>query len=215
MKKFEKLVSFQKDFIIYLFPPGLIIACYLVFHFFATLSDNKQGFLLGMIFYWLAGCVVPVFLWISKANRKLLLRIKKVNWWQFVLLLLPVILAFLFGPFKQRMGEATTLIIMLSLPYAFINAFCEEFMWRGLFFAHHQGNYFHAVIVPTIWFGIWHYVPLSVQPASVGNLYFILSAIGLGLCWSTVTYYTRSVFWSIVSHTLVDFSGIGMLYYFS
>jgi membrane protease YdiL (CAAX protease family) len=214
MKKFEKLISFQKDFIIYLFPPGLIITCYLAFHFFTTLADSKQGYLLGMIFYWLVGCLVPACLWISKTNRKLLLRIKKVNWWQFVLLVLPVALAFLFGPFKQRIGEATNLIIMLSLPYAFINAFCEEFLWRGLFFAHHQGNYFHAVIVPTIWFGIWHYVPLSVQSASVGNLYFILSAIGLGLCWATVTFYTRSIFWSIVSHTLVDFSGIGMIYYF-
>jgi membrane protease YdiL (CAAX protease family) len=113
------------------------------------------------------------------------------------------------------MNEATMLIIILSLPYAFINAFCEEFLWRGLFFAHHQGNFFHAAIVPSIWFGTWHYVPLSVQPASVGSFYFIISAIGLGLCWSTVTYFTRLVFWGIISHTLVDFSGIGMLYYFS
>jgi membrane protease YdiL (CAAX protease family) len=176
---------------------------------------NKEGYLLGMIVYWLFGCLAPAFLWISKTNRKLLLQFRRINWWLLVLLLIPVGLAFLFGPFRQRIHEATMLMIILSLPYAFANAFSEEFLWRGLFFVHHQRNFFHAAIVPAIWFGIWHYVPLSVQPASIGNFYFILSAIGLGLCWSTVTFYTRSIFWSILSHTLVDLSGIGMLYYFT
>jgi hypothetical protein len=151
----------------------------------------------------------------SKRSRQLLLQIKRMNWWQALLLIIPVALAFFFGPFKQRVYEATTWIIILSLPYAFVNAFCEEFLWRGLFFAHHQGNFFHAVIVPSVWFGIWHYVPLSVRPASIGNLYFILSAIGLGLCWGIVTYYTRSVFWNIISHTLLDWTGMGILFYFS
>ncbi len=202
------------EFIVYLLPPFLIISFYLLFHFLVSIHGNKEGYLLGMIGYWLVGCLVPVFLWISETNRKLLLQFRSVNWWQIILLLAPVALAIFFGPFKQRIGEATVLIIILSLPYAFINAFCEECLWRGLFFVHHQGNYFHAVVVPSVWFGIWHYVPLSVQPASVGNLYFILSATGLGLCWATLTYYTRSVFWSILSHTLVDFTGIGLLHYF-
>ncbi len=215
MKKFDRLISLQKEFIIYLLPPGLIIICYLAFHFFTTIVDNREGYLWGMIFYWLIGCSIPIFLWTSKRSRKLLLQVKKINWWQGILLILPVALAFFFGPFKQRINEAATWIIILSLPYALVNAFCEEFLWRGLFFVHHQGNFFYAVIVPSIWFGIWHYVPLSVQPASIGNLYFILSAIGLGLCWGTVTYYTRSVFWNIISHTLLDWTGIGVLFYFS
>lgn len=213
--KRNKLSSLRGEFIIYLYAPILISGFYLLFHFFMSVSGSKEGYSLGMILYWLIGCLVPVFLWTKKTSRKLLLRVKRISWWQFILLLLPVVVAFSFGPFKQRIHEASCLIIILSLPYAFVNAFCEEFFWRGLFFVHHPGNYFHAVLVPTVWFGIWHYVPLSVQPASVGNLYFILSAIALGLCWATVTYYTHSIFWGIMSHTLVDFSGIGMLYYFS
>ena len=205
----------RKDFIIYLFPPALIISCYLIFHFFTSLWGDKQGYLVGMIFYWLVGCILPVLLWISKGNRKLLLRITKVNWWQIMLLTIPVVLALFFGPFRSGIHDATALIMFLSLPYTFANAFSEEFLWRGLFFDHHQGNFFYAVFVPALWFAIWHYVPLSVHPASVGNLYVILSAVGLGLCWGAVTFYTRSIFWSIVSHTLVDFTGIGMLYYFS
>jgi len=215
MEKFDKLTFLRKDFIIYLLPPALIISCFFAFHFFITINGNKQGYLSGMIFYWLVGCLIPVFLWTSKGSRRLLFSVKKINWWQGLLLIIPIALAFFFGPFKQRIHEATTLIISLSLPYAFVNAFCEEFLWRGLFFVHHQGNFFYAVAVPSIWFGIWHYVPLSVQPASTGNLYFILSAIGLGLCWGTATYYTRSIFWSIISHAILDWTGLGILYYFS
>jgi len=200
--------------ITYLFPPTLIIINYLVFDFFTSLNGDKKGYLAGMVFYWLMWCIIPVFLLISKPNRKLLLKIKRLNWWQVLLLIIPIVLAILYGPFKNRLIEASPLIIILSLLFAFVNAFCEEFLWRGLYFDHHPGNFFYAVIVPSIWFGIWHYVPLSVHPSSFGNFYFMLSAIGLGLCWATITYYTRSVFWSIISHTLVDLAGFGALYFF-
>lgn len=215
MKNIVTRISLQREMITYLFPAALIILFYLLFHFFRVLANDKEAYLVGMIFYWLLGCLLPVFFLVSKSNRKLLLRVKKINGWQIVLLALPVVLALLFGPFRQRIHQATLVMILLSLPYAFVNAFCEEFLWRGLFYAHHQLNFFHAVIAPSIWFGIWHYVPLSIQPASIGNFYFILSAIGLGICWATVTYFTHSIFWSILSHTLVDLSGVGVMYYFS
>lgn len=201
-------------FIIFLFPPLLIIVNYLGFYFFTSLSGNKAGYLTGMIFYWLLWCIVPVLLLVSKQNRKLLLKIKRLNWWQALLVVVPILLAILFVPFKSRLSELTPLIIILSLLYSFTNAFCEEFLWRGLYFDHHQTNFFYAVIVPSIWFGIWHYVPLSVQPSSIGNFYFISGAAGFGFCWALVTYYTRSIFWSIISHALVDLSGFAAFYYF-
>jgi membrane protease YdiL (CAAX protease family) len=213
MKGLDKLISFQREFIIYLFPPILIVAFYLAFHSLTIIMADKEAFLLGMALYWLVGCLAPAFLWMSKTNRKLLLRVRSINWWQFVLLLLPVVLAFLFGPLKHRLNEESVLILALALPYALVNAFCEEYLWRGLFYVHHQGNFFHAVIVPSIWFGIWYYVPLSLFPAPVGNFYFILGAVGLGVCCGTVTYYTRSIFWSIICHTLFDFFGVGVVFY--
>lgn len=204
-----------ETFLLYLFPPLLIIINYFSFQFFTQVSGNKQGYLTAMIFYWVLCCVIPFILLVSKHNRKLLVRIKRLNWWQFILLLVPVLLAILYGPFKTRIAISSPLIIGLSFLYAVVNAFSEELLWRGLYFDHHQGNFFYAVIVPSIWFGIWHYAPLSIQTSSSGNLYFILSAIGLGVCWATVTWFTRSVFWSIISHILVDFSGLGVLYFFT
>ncbi len=214
MNPSPKISFLLRDFIVYLFPPLLIIANYTAFHFFVNISGNKQGYLSGMIFYWLLWCIVPALWWIRKKNRRSLFRITGLNWWQVILLVLPPLLAFAFGPFRSRIGEADMLIIFLSFLYAAANASCEEFLWRGLFFDHHRTQFFPAAIVPSIWFGIWHYVPLSIQPAVSGNFYFILSAVGIGFCWAVVTYYTRSVFWSIISHVLADWSGLGVLYYF-
>ena len=201
-------------FMLYLFPPILIIGNYLFFQFMVTVDGNKNGYLLAMICYWIIWCILPFFLFVSKINRKLLFRITKINWWQIILLIIPIILAFLFGPFRSRIGNASPLIFGLSFIYASINAFSEELLWRGVYYDHHQANFFYAAIVPSVWFGLWHYAPLAVQPAAAGNFYFIISAIGLGLCWATVTFFTRSVFWSFISHLLVDFSVIGALYFF-
>lgn len=214
MDLYRKILSLRKEFIVYLLPPVLIIVNYLVFHLLTDINGSKQGYFSGMIFYWIC-CLLAVFLLTSKQNRRLLLKIKKPDWWQAGLFLFPVILAFLFGPFRNRINEASFFIIVLSLLYAAVNAISEEFLWRGLYLDHYQGNFFYAVIVPSIWFGIWHYVPLSFQGSSFGNFYFILSAMGIGFCWALVSWYTRSVFWSIISHTLVDWSGLGALYYFN
>jgi membrane protease YdiL (CAAX protease family) len=213
-KKRSAYLLRTETFLMYLFPPLLIVFNYLSFQFFVNVSGNKNGYLQGMIFYWLVWCIVPFLLFVSKGNRKLLFKIKHISWWQIVILIVPVILVFFFGPFKTRIGISSPLIISLSLLYAVVNASSEEVLWRGLYYDHHQGNFFNAVIVPSFWFGIWHYVPLSVQSSSIGNFYFILGAMGLGLCWGIVTWYTRSIFWSIISHILIEFTGLGALYYF-
>jgi membrane protease YdiL (CAAX protease family) len=121
-----------ETFLLYLFPPILIISNYLSFQFFVRVSENKQGYLTAMIFYWLIWCIIPFLLFVSKGNRKLLLKIKRINWWQALLLIVSVLLALFFGPFKSRIGETSPLIISLSFLYAVINAFSEELLWRGL-----------------------------------------------------------------------------------
>jgi membrane protease YdiL (CAAX protease family) len=204
MQPAGQTINFRKEFIIYLFPPVIIIAGYLVFNFFADIWGDKQGYIAGMIFYWLFCCAVPVILWVSKGNRGLLLKINKPSWWQVILLIIPVILTILYSSFRTGVQESTFPLILLSLVFASVNAFSEELLWRGLYYDHHQGNFFHAVVVPSIWFGIWQYVPLSIHPAGIGNFYFILAAIVMGLCWGIVSFYTRSVFWSVISHLLVS-----------
>lgn len=214
MNLLYQLAPLRKYFIVYLFPALLVIVNYFVFNFFITAFNIKDGYLSGMLFYWTFFCIIPVLLWINKRNRKILFRIKKINWWQVILILLPVAFSLRLGPFRNNIADATPFIILIGLLYSIVNAFCEEYLWRGLYINHYQANFFYAVIVPSVWFGIWYYVPLSVHPAANGNLYFILSAFGMGLCWGIVSFFTRSVFWAVISHALVDFLGINVLIFF-
>ncbi|MBS1633248.1 MAG: CPBP family intramembrane metalloprotease [Bacteroidetes bacterium] len=199
----------HKLFLVYFFPPILIILNYFVFNFLTSLFDVKEGYLAGRFSYWIFFCIIPVKLWISKKNLALLFKVKKMNWWQMILIILPVVFAFKNNTFKTGIEEAAPMTIVLMLLFAVVNAFCEEYLWRGLYFNYHQTNIFFSVIVPSVWFAVWHYVPLSIYPPGMGNFYFILSVFGMGLCWGIVTFYTRSVFWNIISHTLVDIAGIG------
>jgi membrane protease YdiL (CAAX protease family) len=210
----QKAPVIRKEYILWILPPAFIIVNYFVFHALTDILGNKQGFFLGMCFYWFC-CLLATSFLVEKKEIKRLLKITKPDWQQAALLLIPVLAAIFFGPFRERIDEATTVIIFLSLLYAATNAFTEELFWRGIYVNHFKTGFFPAVTAPVIWFGIWHYVPLSFHEATVSNFYFVLSAIGLGLCWGIIAYYTKSVFWSFISHLLVDWSGIGALYYFS
>jgi membrane protease YdiL (CAAX protease family) len=207
----DNILNFRREFIYYLFPPVLIAANYFTFRTLSEILGKQNGYLFAMIIYWICWCLLPVFLFTTKRSRQLLLRINKPKGVQWVLLILPPLLAFIFGPFIQRISQASASILFLSLIYAVVNAFSEEFLWRGLFYSWYPANYLKAAIIPSFWFGIWHYAPLGIMGSTGGNFSFILAAIGLGLCWSAVTYRSHNIFWNIISHTLVDWSGLGVL----
>ena len=79
MNLLQQLGNRRRHFIVYLFPPLLIIVNYLVFSLFVSTNGLKEGYLSGMVFYWVVFCIIPILLWIRKPNRKLLFKIKKLN----------------------------------------------------------------------------------------------------------------------------------------
>src|SRR5258706_6570782 len=101
-------------FLMFVFPPMLIIVNYSLFQFFTEVAGNKNGYLLGMICYWGLWCVIPFLLFVSRTNRRLLFRIKPVRWWLSVLLIAPVLMAFLFGPFRDRIAEVSPAVVIVS-----------------------------------------------------------------------------------------------------
>jgi membrane protease YdiL (CAAX protease family) len=209
----KNLYFLRRSFITFLFPAILIISNYIAVHFFTRISGTANGYLGGMIFYWLLWCILPVMLWTSKTNRRLLLKVKRLNWWQILLLIVPVVLVAGFQTMASPVQEVPAGIIVVSALPAIVNAICEEALWRGLFYDHHQANFFYAVIVPAIWYGIWYYVPLSIHPVPAGDFYYITGAVIAGCCWGIVTYTTRSVFWGIVSHFVADWIRLSAIYF--
>ncbi len=209
----ERRIQLRKEFLIFLYPPLLIVAAYYAFDFLAGLFGNMQGLILGLVAYWLAGCLLPATGWISRRNRKILLRFKKLTAWQWMLLLLPVALVLIFIPFTSGPGNVKAAILLLIFALSLLHAFSEELFWRGLYYDHHQGNFFYACIVPSIWYGIWHYVPLSLMPVEIPNFYFIVIAAVLGFSRSMLTWYSHSVAWNILVHALLTWLGAGFLSY--
>lgn len=191
-----------------------------MFNLMVSFLGLKAGYFAGMMFYWVLWCIVfPLYI-LGKNNFLSLFkegvpRFGKPEYLGIVLLVIPVILSFLFGPFRGRVGQASIFIIFLSFIYACVNAVSEEILWRGVYTRLFPENIWLGLIYPTIGFAVWHISPLAVQPPSFPSYLFVLSAGFIGICWGVVAYQTKSIKWTIISHILLDFSGIGALFYFS
>lgn len=179
-------------------------------HFFAP----RVAHLLGMVSYWVVLLVLSLA-FLGKTGLWGVLRSRAApDALLGVLLVVPVVLAFGFGPFAKRIPSITPMVLLLSAVLALVNASLEELFWRGVYVDSFSGLW-SAWLVPAMGFAIWHSAPLSVIPYKKGSVPFVLSALLLGLCWGFVAFKMKSIEWTIASHVLVDFSGFGALFYLS
>ena len=65
-------------------------------------------------------------------------------------------------------------------------------------------------------FGLWHLAPVGVRPATYpgGAVSFVGVATLWGLIYGWVAQRNGSLRWTILSHNLLDFSGLGARVYF-
>jgi hypothetical protein len=59
--KQNRSLLLRGEFIIYLYPPILIAGFYLLFFLLTSVMGNKEGYLFGMILYWLAAWFLPFY----------------------------------------------------------------------------------------------------------------------------------------------------------
>jgi membrane protease YdiL (CAAX protease family) len=106
--------------------------------------------------------------------------------------------------------------VLASALQALINASAEELLWRGTYLAVFPNSPALGYLYPTVGFAVWHYAPQVVFPSRYpgGRTSFVLSAGLFGLIWGRVASRNGSVGWSLVSHVLLDFSGLGARIYF-
>ena len=185
---------------------------YGVFQTYRHFLPAKVAHLLGMLSYWVVLLVVSLVLLGKSGVLRVVTNHAALNAWLWILLALPVGLAFGFGPFARQLPFVTPIVFLLSAVLALVNASLEELFWRGVYVDSFSGLWM-AWLYPAIAFAIWHFAPLSVIPYRRGAMFFVLSAFFLGLCWGFVAFTTKSIGWNIASHFLVDFSGFGALLY--
>ena len=196
----------KKRIIAIIAPPILMAIMYPIFQFLAgALENSRIAWYLGLATYWLIwGAVFPLLM-IGFQNIKELIRPQKIS--RKVLLLLAVPLVGAIGaklvPGMGSYEKESILIAILVVSSAFGNGFFEELLWRGVYTKLFPTNLFFRMIWPGIWFGLWHYIPVSINNVGLtGLIGMMLGSMMMGLYFSYLTRKTNTLWWAIIAHTV-------------
>ncbi|UCB44119.1 MAG: CPBP family intramembrane metalloprotease [Dehalococcoidales bacterium] len=203
--KANMLVSLtdKKRIIAVIAPLILMASMYPVFHLLVeALANDRVAWYLGLAIYWLIwGAVFPLVI-IGKENIKALLKPQKLSKKMLLLMAIPLL-----GAVGARLVpgmpgyEKTSLwILILIFSTTVGNGFFEEVLWRGVYVTLFPDSIFYRMIWPGIWFGVWHFVPVSVLG---GNLLgMMIGPVAMGLYLSYLTKKTGTLQWAILTHFL-------------
>jgi membrane protease YdiL (CAAX protease family) len=165
---------------------------------------REPAYLLGFSFYWLFWCLlVPRWLLGKKEFNTILSDhrplFSRSNWLAAALWLVVTLVAALM--FAAEFIRAPLHLILLAIPLATINGFCEEILWRGLYVRLFPKSAWLAILYPSIGFALWHLAPQTIFPAEnvVG---FVISTFFLALPYGYIAYRTGSARWTAISHSL-------------
>ena len=196
----------KKQVIAFVIPPVLIVFMYPIFNSLAgVLANDRIAWYLGLIIYWLLwGMVCPLFI-IGKEDIVALIHPQKPT--KAIILPISIILV---GALSARLlvpgieyEKQSLWIYILLLSTCFGNGFFEELLWRGVYYKLFPNNIFYRMIWPSIWFGIWHFVPVSINNNEFSALLgMIIGPILMGLVLSYMTNKTNTLWWSILAHTV-------------
>jgi membrane protease YdiL (CAAX protease family) len=196
----------KKRIIAIIAPPILIAFMYPIFQFLAgTLGNDRIAWYLGLATYWLIwGAAFPVLM-IGFQNAKEMIRPQKIS--RKVLLLLAVPLLGAMGaklvPGMGSYEKESILLAILVVSTAFGNGFFEELLWRVVYTKLFPTNLFFRMIWPSIWFGLWHYIPVSINNGELAGLIgMMVGPMMMGLYLSYLTRKTNTLWWAIVAHVV-------------
>jgi membrane protease YdiL (CAAX protease family) len=208
----NNLTGKQKTLIVV--PPALLASTYIVFRTINQWIGPKTGYLAGFIFYWAFWCTLIPILTIGVEGIKTLFKsptnpFGEPPWLGLAFILFPVLASF--SSFSiNKLQDASTLIVVVSIVFSIVNGTLEEVFWRGTYSTIFQDNWLTGILYPSIWFGLWHLSPQVIYPSAMpgGPIAFSFMAILLGLPMGWVANKTGSIRWVVISHILLDLSGL-------
>jgi membrane protease YdiL (CAAX protease family) len=211
----------SKQYILLIVPPVLILVMYLAYQGFVAMWGAKVGYFAAFSLYWIAGCLL-LPLWILGRDGVLSLfqRVREPLgqplWLGATLLIWPPLLAGL-TVLPVKFPQLTFAIVAGSAGLALVNATLEEVLWRGAYIRTFPQEKLWGWIYPSIGFSLWHIAPLSVHnnPMPGGMYSYLLSALVIGLSYGWVAWRTGSIRWTVASHVLMNFLGMGATLYFA
>jgi membrane protease YdiL (CAAX protease family) len=197
----------DKKRIIAIIAPPILLACmYPIFQFLAgALANDRIAWYLGLAIYWLIwGALFPLLM-IGFQNIKELIRPQKISGKVLLLLAVPLVGA-IGAKLVPGMGsyeKESILLAILVVSTAFGNGFFEELLWRGVYTKLFPTNLFFRMIWPGVWFGLWHYIPVSISNGELtGLIGMMVGPMMMGLYFSYITKKTSTLWWAIVAHVV-------------
>jgi membrane protease YdiL (CAAX protease family) len=210
----------MKKLALLLAPWLLLASTTTVFRRLAARFGPKRGYFGGFAFYWFFWCLM-LPMWILGPRRlPTILRVGTVpssrpTRSDLFLLAVPPIIGYSWA-FPRALGQANKKEVLASGAQALVNASAEELLWRGTYATLFPKSFVLAYLYPTVGFALSHYAPQTVFPSRYpgGASSFVVSAGLFGLLWGRVASRSGSVGWTVLSHALLDFSGLGARVYF-
>ena len=185
-------------------PFALISSMALIFTFTSRFAGKEIAYLLSFGFYWLFWCILTPRILLGRDALVSLLSghtslFTRRNW--FVASLWFVVISVAIIMYGRKFLEASIVFILLAVPFATVNGFCEELLWRGLFVHQFPKNVWLGILYPAVGFALWHLCPQIVFPARnvVG---FLISTLFLALAYGLIAFRTGSAKWTAISHSL-------------
>ena len=203
-----------RQWILLVTPFVLIASMYFLFNGLVSRFGYSLGFSLGMIVYWVLWCIALPLALLGPGEFVDLFREAKPRLGgrprlMMVLLLWPLPFPLLFR-FLPRIGDATVMIILVSIAVGIAIGITEEILWRGTYVRLFPTSLTLGFLFPAILFGLWHLAPASIHeiPFPGAPYSFVLYALVLGLSYGYYAFHTGSIRWCTVSHIVHDSLGM-------
>jgi len=180
--------------------PILVLMMYGIYQGAARIFGSRLGWYVGFMVYWPVWCALYPLWMLGWDGFKALFRSRRLRMSEWGLMLFYPAMAFI-GTFLFEQQQRDFYEMILYVFMSFGNGFFEEILWRGVYVKTFPGDKLWGFAWPTLWFAIWHYAPGSISPWT--NVWVLMAgALGLGTCVGWLAMKTKSVRWSMISHTL-------------
>ena len=175
---------------------------YPVFQILASNFGETLGWFFGLTVYWILWGGLFSWAMIGLNEIRRIIKPQRLTIERLVLILSPMILAGIFKIFTGMNYEKPDFWIVVMLILTTLgNGFFEELLWRGVYLVQFQQNFFFRVVWASVWFGLWHYVPVTVY-GSRNPTGMIIGSTLFGFYLSFLAKRTGTIWWCIMAHVL-------------